>query len=411
MNKLALLLLVICAEPLSAAREKSPVTANVNAPVDTVRAAAVSQAAANGFTLEQEGQFQIVFAKDIRGMAGFLTSMLNSPSACYDVSPRWIITVMFIPETGGVTIQTISQYEYAGALCRPVRQSLDGKKPREALEGFLQSIKTTAEQSQSALRAERSTPTAATVPLPQPVPPPQAAPLPQEAPPPQAVPPHQQALSQPGDVLPFMPPANPGLTLDNYKLIATGMTYKQVVSITGAEGEELSSNELGGISTVMYQWRSATAPGANMNAMFQNDRLVSKAQFGLASTNNQASEAAKKGLITNSEAAKSSPAAAAELANVGHTLSPQELARLVQEGRASRCAVVTSPAGAEVFIDGSKLGVSPVAFVLLKEGDTPRTVTIKMEGYTSVEKKFVPDGKTIPIALILEKESGIEVAK
>jgi len=55
--------------------------------------------------------------------------------------------------------------------------------------------------------------------------------------------------------------------------------------------------------------------------------------------------------------------------------------------------------------------VSPVAFVLLKEGDTPRTVTITMEGYTSVEKKFVPYGKTIPIALILEKESGIEVSK
>jgi hypothetical protein len=66
--------------------------------------------------------------------------------------------------------------------------------------------------------------------------------------------------------------------------------------------------------------------------------------------------------------------------------------------------VVTTPPGAEVYVDGNKLGISPVAFVLLKLGDTPRTITIKMDGYKPVEKKFVPDGKTIPIGLTLEKQ-------
>ncbi|MCX6628587.1 MAG: PEGA domain-containing protein [Candidatus Solibacter sp.] len=110
-------------------------------------------------------------------------------------------------------------------------------------------------------------------------------------------------------------------------------------------------------------------------------------------------------LVTaNSEAAKASLAAAAAMANVGHAPSPQELAELVQKGQASKCAVVTLPPGAEVSIDGNKLGVTPLAFVLLKQGETPRTVTIKMRGYETVEKRLVPDGKTIPIALTLKKE-------
>jgi hypothetical protein len=95
---------------------------------------------------------------------------------------------------------------------------------------------------------------------------------------------------------------------------------------------------------------------------------------------------------------------AAALANVGHVLSPQDLADLVKKGQASKVAVVTVPAGAEVEIDGNKAGVSPIVFVLLKQGDTPRTVTIKMSGYRTVEKKVVPDGKTIPLGLTLEKQ-------
>jgi hypothetical protein len=111
-----------------------------------------------------------------------------------------------------------------------------------------------------------------------------------------------------------------------------------------------------------------------------------------------------EGLATNSEASKGSPAAAASLANVGRVYNPQELAELIKNGEASKCAVVTVPPGAEVDIDGNKMGVSPVAFVLLKQGDAPRTVTIRMSGYKTIERKLIPDGKTIPIGLTLEKQ-------
>ncbi len=60
---------------------------------------------------------------------------------------------------------------------------------------------------------------------------------------------------------------------------STGMTYPEVVGILGEAGEEMSRNELAGITTVMYSWKRFG--GANMNAMFQNGKLISKAQFGL----------------------------------------------------------------------------------------------------------------------------------
>jgi hypothetical protein len=113
----------------------------------------------------------------------------------------------------------------------------------------------------------------------------------------------------------------------------------------------------------------------------------------------------KQAIVTNSEASKSSPAAAAALAEVGHLQTPQEMATLVQAGKASKCAVITNPPGAEIDIDGNKAGVSPMVFVLLKKGDTARVITIKMRGYRTVEKAVVPDGNIIPIGLILEKEA------
>lgn len=64
------------------------------------------------------------------------------------------------------------------------------------------------------------------------------------------------------------------------------MSYSEAATLLGREGEEISRNRIAGIpnlmepiETVMFQW---TNPGfSNMNAMFQNDRLISKAQFGL----------------------------------------------------------------------------------------------------------------------------------
>lgn len=77
------------------------------------------------------------------------------------------------------------------------------------------------------------------------------------------------------------PPSSYGVTLAGYSQLRTGMTYKEVIRILGREGVEISRNDLAGYTTVMYQWEGEGSPGANMNAMFQNGRLIQKAQFGL----------------------------------------------------------------------------------------------------------------------------------
>lgn len=68
------------------------------------------------------------------------------------------------------------------------------------------------------------------------------------------------------------------VTMQGYLSLATGDSYSTAVRKLGCEGEEMSRSEMAGFVTVMYIWNNGFA---NMNAMFQNGELMSKAQFGL----------------------------------------------------------------------------------------------------------------------------------
>ena len=77
-----------------------------------------------------------------------------------------------------------------------------------------------------------------------------------------------------------------GITKAAYDRIDTGMSYSEVVGIIGTSGEEQSRNKIDAVpgvmesvETIMYSWQNSD--GSNMNAMFQNDKLIQKAQFGL----------------------------------------------------------------------------------------------------------------------------------
>ena len=76
------------------------------------------------------------------------------------------------------------------------------------------------------------------------------------------------------------------VTMREYQNLHDDISYHEAVRIIGEEGEEVSRNKLDGIpgvmgsvETVMYRWQNSD--GGNMNAMFQNDKLIQKAQFGL----------------------------------------------------------------------------------------------------------------------------------
>lgn len=64
-----------------------------------------------------------------------------------------------------------------------------------------------------------------------------------------------------------------------FKQIKEGMTYKQVVKIIGSEGEQQSTSSYGGITASSYQWTSDDWGTAVV--MFENKKVVSKAQYGV----------------------------------------------------------------------------------------------------------------------------------
>ena len=70
------------------------------------------------------------------------------------------------------------------------------------------------------------------------------------------------------------------VTMEQFNKVTEGMTYQEVVGILGSEGTVLSSSNMAGYKTVVYQWNGASF-GGNMNGTFQNDKLIMKAQFGL----------------------------------------------------------------------------------------------------------------------------------
>ncbi|MFL9828719.1 NINE protein [Rhodoplanes sp. SY1] len=77
-------------------------------------------------------------------------------------------------------------------------------------------------------------------------------------------------------------PARPcKATLDHFLSLREGMSYPEASRIIGCPGTEMSRVDLAGHSTVMVGWNGEGIFGGNMNAMFQNGALISKAQFGL----------------------------------------------------------------------------------------------------------------------------------
>ena len=81
---------------------------------------------------------------------------------------------------------------------------------------------------------------------------------------------------------PEAPSNKPGISAEEFAQLRAGMSYSEVVSIIGSEGELMSENEMAGYRTQMYMWEGEGTFGVgNANALFQNGEMVQKSQFGL----------------------------------------------------------------------------------------------------------------------------------
>lgn len=90
-----------------------------------------------------------------------------------------------------------------------------------------------------------------------------------------------------------------GGTIDakKFKQIEEGMTYKQVVKIVGSKGVQQSTSSYGGITASAYMWQSDDWGTAVV--MFENKKVVSKAQYGVGeSTDVAITKAAYKKIET-----------------------------------------------------------------------------------------------------------------
>lgn len=69
-----------------------------------------------------------------------------------------------------------------------------------------------------------------------------------------------------------------GVTIENFNKLAKGMTVAEIKKIIGSDGKLISEGDNPGYKMSMYQWKNGKN---NISCMFQNDKMISKTQFGL----------------------------------------------------------------------------------------------------------------------------------
>ncbi len=70
-----------------------------------------------------------------------------------------------------------------------------------------------------------------------------------------------------------------GLTKEKFDQIKNGMSYKEVVSILGKEGEEVSSTQVGKTKIASMKWQGTNSEVIYVN--FTNDKSTFKSQANL----------------------------------------------------------------------------------------------------------------------------------
>lgn len=70
------------------------------------------------------------------------------------------------------------------------------------------------------------------------------------------------------------------VTLENYNKIQSDMTYEQVKEILG-DGQENASTEQKDLKIVIKSFQWVNKDGSNVQIMFENNKVDSKAQAGL----------------------------------------------------------------------------------------------------------------------------------
>ena len=69
------------------------------------------------------------------------------------------------------------------------------------------------------------------------------------------------------------------VTMYQYEGVRDGMSYADVIKITGSEGRQLVRQNIAGMIGEMYSWQNPD--GSGMNVMIMNGQVVQKAEANL----------------------------------------------------------------------------------------------------------------------------------
>jgi len=136
---------------VSYGKDKAPTGVEIKAPAQTVKASIIRGMIGQGWTIDSEGEFQLVFSRNMDG-----------PSACTDVQPKDFMRFTLVENQGSTFVSASSKSEHAGPSCRDVRENTNQKAMHKILTDLKTQVESTTPEPEMPT-AVAFTPEAATV--------------------------------------------------------------------------------------------------------------------------------------------------------------------------------------------------------------------------------------------------------
>ena len=118
---------------VSYGKDKAPTGVEIKAPAQTLKASIVRGMIGQGWTIASEGEFQLVFSRN-----------MNGSSACTDIQPKDFMRFTLVENQGSTFVSASSESEHAGPSCHGVRENNINQK---AMHKILTDLKTEAESA------------------------------------------------------------------------------------------------------------------------------------------------------------------------------------------------------------------------------------------------------------------------
>jgi hypothetical protein len=135
---------ILLVSVVSQAKDKQQQQVTVAANAEAVKGVAVTQLLKDGWRIDHDSQFQVVFVRNRSAAIGFLAA-LGSPNC--GSGPHAYLTMNFA-ETGGQTfVSANQQFSRVGPDCKEQRWDVKGTAEAEKQDTMIASIKAAAESS------------------------------------------------------------------------------------------------------------------------------------------------------------------------------------------------------------------------------------------------------------------------